>query len=204
MICWNDGWFWTTRCGGCDAQGAGLLCDACCDAAHVRPGGVAEGVATVRSVALYDGPIGLALKRAKYGRNRHLLVELAELFAHLVIDADEPRPDVIVPVPSPWTRVAWRGFSSAALLAETLARRIDRPVVHALSMPRGPRQASLRGAARARNMRRRVRPRNPVEGHIWLVDDVVTTGATAEACTRELMGLAASRVDLATLCLATV
>jgi predicted amidophosphoribosyltransferase len=142
-----------------------------------------------------------ALKLAKYGRDRQLMRELADVFALRLGPAlDEAKPDCIVPTPSPWTRRLWRGFSPAALMAEALSHRTGVPTVHALRLSPGRMLAGLGATERRRALTGRVRSKRAAPGVVLLVDDIATTGATADACCRELLGDASSEVWLATLC----
>ncbi len=112
------------------------------------------------------------------------------------------RVEALVPVPTPWTRLLWRGFSFPHLLAEALSRRVGVPVRPVLSMRRGARQATLDARERSQNLRGRVRCRVAISGAVVLVDDVMTTGATATACATELLGSGAHAVHLLTGCVA--
>ena len=109
--------------------------------------------------------------------------------------------DVLVAVPLHPRRLRERGFNQAALLALELARRTSRSVCPDALVRRldtAP-QAGLTAAARRRNVRDAfaVRRKAVVAGRtVTLVDDVVTTGATALACGRELLAAGAREVRL--------
>ncbi len=195
---------WPTACGGCDVEGRGRLCPFC--RAHLRvqwaPASV-EGARGTLAGAPYDTPIGRALQRAKYGPDRDLMSRLALAWAAEVAPwAAGDVFDAIVPAPSPWTRRLRRGFSPATVLATALSARIDVPVVHALTLRPGRANAGLGAVGRRTNLHGRVRCARPVEGRVLLVDDVVTTGATAGACIRELLGTSARSVWVSALCAA--
>jgi predicted amidophosphoribosyltransferase len=115
------------------------------------------------------------------------------------------RADLIVPVPLHRRRLLARRYNQAALLAHALGRLASRPAIpdalrrtrHTiplgnLSPPR--REAALAGAFDV-NPARQARL---VDARILLVDDVLTTGATAEACTRALLAAGAGGVDVLT------
>ena len=97
----------------------------------------------------------------------------------------------LVPVPLAPARLRERGFNQAEALARALSERGLGPLALALERRAGGgRQAALRGALRAANVRGRFRPRTgfAAEGDAAiLVDDVLTTGATAVACTEALV-----------------
>ncbi len=103
------------------------------------------------------------------------------------------RLDVVVPVPLHWWRRYRRGYNQAMLLAEPLARALGAPLARRLLARRraGRRQLGLSRRERLRSLRgcyavRRGAGRGLSGKRVLLVDDVVTTGATLEACARAL------------------
>lgn len=190
---------WPSSCAGCDRTGAGRLCGACRRAELFRPEVDVESAAGVLALAPYGGPVGRALRRAKLGADRDLLVALARLLA---ASAEGLAVDAVVPAPSSW-RSRWaRGFATGAVLAEGVARRLHRPLLHALSVRPGPRQARLDRRRRRENLVGRLRARREVQGHVLLVDDVLTTGSTATVASRELLCAGARCVSVLALCAA--
>ncbi len=126
---------------------------------------------------------------------------LARAGAELLPDAD-----LIAAVPLHWSRLFARRYNQAALLALALGRETGLPALPDLlaRRRRTPSQGRLSAAARARNVDGAftVRPRHraALSGRrILLVDDVLTTGATAEACARLLRRAGAAAVDVLTL-----
>jgi ComF family protein len=137
----------------------------------------------------------------KYARIRPLAGPLGEILARAI-----PRDqtfDAIVPVPLHWRRRWQRGFNQSALLAAAIARRYGIPVRGWLCRTRAtPTQAGLTNARRRSNVTGafRVGRRARVSGRrILLVDDVMTTGATAGACAAALKRAGAKYVALLTL-----
>lgn len=177
--------------------GAGQMCAACI--AHPPPYERARA-------ALEYGDISrdlvLALKRS--GRRDGLALFagwMAAAAPDLVADAD-----FIAPAPLHYLRQLTRGFNQSVWLAAALSRRTGVPLsVDALVRRRAtPSQAGLTPAGRRRNVEGafRARPsgRKRLKGaRVLLVDDVFTTGATAEACARALLHGGARCVDVVTL-----
>ena len=114
--------------------------------------------------------------------------------------------DIVAPVPLHWRRLFMRRYNQALLLAAKLSRDADVPLAPDLVRRRRwtGSQAGLKARERQRNVRLAfdVHPRwsARLEGRsILLVDDVLTTGATVDACVRVLQKAGAHRVDVLTL-----
>lgn len=175
----------------------GALCAGCLAS---RP---AYGAA--RAVFRYDdGSRGLILS-FKHGDR----TEAAPAFGQWLARAGEElvgRADLILPVPLHWTRLFRRRYNQSALLAQSLGRVVGVPVaVDILRRRRAtPSQGRLSRAGRRRNVQGAfaVGPAHheTIRGQrILLVDDVLTTGATVEACSGTLLRAGAATVDVLTL-----
>jgi ComF family protein len=108
-------------------------------------------------------------------------------------------PEVVVAMPMPWWRQVVRGYNQAALLAREVARHTGLPLAAPLRRRWSEPQAGRSGAQRRANVRGKFRVTKPaaVRGrHVLLVDDVLTTGATASACAGALKRAGAARVTL--------
>jgi ComF family protein len=175
------------------------VCDGCAPDTPHRLAAPA-GIGALWVLAGYDAPLGAALRRAKYRPDRVVALALARRLAEAL--APIGRPDAVVPVPTPWTRRMSRGFSLPHLLAHAVSERLGAPLVEALGVAPGRSQASLRADARRENLARRIATLSAVPGRVLLVDDVVTTGATAQACARALLAEATREVWLAAVCAA--
>ncbi|MBQ3107286.1 MAG: ComF family protein [Firmicutes bacterium] len=141
------------------------------------------------------------LYRFKYGNRAYYGDKLAEMMYDMLVMRGAGPYDLIVPVPVHKTRLAQRGYNQAALLAEGLGKRMGVPA-EPLALQRSRSTAAMKTMSRAErkeNVKNAFRPGPvPVEGkHILLVDDILTTGSTGEACSRVLLEAGASSVELA-------
>lgn len=145
----------------------------------------------------YDYPWSVLLARLKFDAALDLAAALAALLAAAVERAGDAPPDCVVPVPLARARLAERGFNQSWEIARRLGRaaRADRllrvkDTAHQLALPRAARAANLRDAfavepAAAAALR---------GADVALVDDVMTTGATADELARTLRRAGARRV----------
>ncbi|MGH7916954.1 MAG: ComF family protein [Candidatus Binataceae bacterium] len=165
---------------------------------------------TARAIARYRPNAGEDLqtvpsiiRRHKYGLDQSLARALAECLGEIVPLAGNDY-DVIIPVPLHRGRLRWRGFNQAALLGTAVARWMRRPmdVSNLVRVRATAPQTSQDHHQRRANVRRAFaikRPRRVANCRVLLVDDVMTTGATADECARTLLEAGARRVDVLTL-----
>ncbi|NIA20996.1 MAG: ComF family protein [Anaerolineaceae bacterium] len=159
-------------------------------------------------IGIYDGPLSLMVQKLKYNGARHGIALMAELLAaklHQAGQAEEA--DLVTAVPLHWWRYYRRGFNQSSLLARALGRRgLEAPQRRVLVRTRDtPPQVGLSMTARRENVRGAFRVRRPgqVKGQrILLVDDVMTTGATAGECARVLRRAGARSVTVAVVAVA--
>jgi ComF family protein len=153
----------------------------------------------------YDGLLREVILRLKNQRGEGSAELLGERWAEESAVRFASLPiDSIVPVPLHWLRRWQRGYNQSAALCRGLATRLGVPY-HTSWLRRirnTPRQTSQSPAARKVNVRGafRARPGAPLKGRsVLLVDDVMTTGATASEASRALRAGGASRVAVAVL-----
>ena len=143
-----------------------------------------NGFDAAYSFGSYEGKLRELIHLFKYGRIETLAAPLAGIA--LSAFPREERFDLIVPMPLHWTRRWRRGFNQAELLAREIGRRTGLPVKNAVRRRRAtPSQARLSNSQRRSNMAGAFQGRSSVDlrgCRVLLVDDVLTTGATASAC----------------------
>ena len=161
--------------------------------------------AYARAAARYGGLVREAIHAFKFGGRRGLARPLGDLLAGLGLRAlPGAAPDLLVPVPLHRRRERERGYNQALLVAQRLERAWGVPVAGdalarvAATAP----QADLDGVSRRRNVRNAfavLRPELIADRHVVLVDDVLTTGATAGECARTIARAGASVVGVLTI-----
>ena len=142
-----------------------------------------------RGFGVHEGALRRLIHLLKYDRMRPLAKPLAGMMAAPL--ASLPAPDLVVPVPLYRARRWRRGFNQALALSEELGRqagvRCEPRVLRRIRATQP--QAGLSYAERKQNVANAfvVRERGLVEGRtVLVIDDVMTTGATLDACARAL------------------
>ena len=186
------------QCGVCalPLPMAGLRCGQC----------AAQPPAFERVLApwAYDFPVDSLITRFKHQAKWPFGRLMGELLAQSLqhhFDEGLERPDALVPVPLALRRLRQRGFNQATLLARWLSGPLQIPCEENLlrRIQDTPAQQALDAQARRRNLRQAfaLAPGASLRNrHLALVDDVLTTGATAEALARLLTDAGAARVDV--------
>ena len=201
-------------CAGCkgDLQANKLCCSRC---ALPLPGSPARSAAPLcgqclrqapafdRVIApwLYDEMFAYLIHRWKYQGEQRLTALLAQLW--LCHDLPLGNIDLMVPVPLHWRRRWWRGFNQSQLLCRALRDACPElamlPILdRAISRKRATAaQSGMNARQRARNLKGAFTVHKPCDNlRVAVVDDVLTTGATAAALARELRSAGASHIEI--------
>jgi competence protein ComFC len=204
------------HCGGCDNPGARWCTDcqkntlqihppvcACCGQSQTTDGlclgcqAKAPSYTAMRSWAVYEGSLRNALHRLKYKGDMALGEVLARPLIRMVIELSW-LVDLVVPVPISLARRAQRGYNQAALLAWPLALSCGleygpkallktRDIRSQVGLDLAQRYENVSGAyqAQAQMVKDKV---------VLVVDDVATSGATMQACSKALLAAGSRQV----------
>jgi len=189
----------------CEGNASSQLCRAC----RLAPPSFTRAV----SYGTYDGPLRAAIHALKYDRIHPAASRLGSMLAVAIaqLAADAPGDVLVIPVPLHRAKQSQRGFNQALALAQSAidALRISHPAWHLKLAPTAlmrlrstESQAGLTPRQRRSNVRGAFKASDSfaVEGkHILLVDDILTTGATARAAAQALVKAGAASVYVATL-----
>ena len=182
------------------------LCHACRAELQPRPMGKHKLPHIARWYALweYQDKVPESIHRFKFRMRQSYAEEYAKLLADELEALEFPEPDLICWVPISKKRRRSRGYDQAQLLAKSLSEEVDIPWMRALDKTvDNPPQSTIRGDAQRRaNVLGAYRVANADEVRhkkILLIDDVLTTGATAGECARVLLTAGAKEVSLVTM-----
>ena len=167
----------------------------------------------------------------KYNRNLYTGEKLAKFAVLAFVKKFEPADfDVIIPVPLHTSRLRWREFNQAVVIAKAISREYNIPIDYDLiirsrktkpqtELTQKQREKNIRGAFKmkpgllsrilpnwsiSKKFRKEKRPTKVLQGkRFLLVDDVITTGLTTDECARVLKRHGASFVGGVTVARAT-
>jgi ComF family protein len=182
-------------CPRCGLPGAQAVCGACL----LEP----PGFDRCHAAALFGGPLADAVHALKYGGRAAVAGPLgAWLAGQVTLSAARcaaSAPTSVVAVPLARRRRIERGYDQAALLADAVSRALRLPLRRAVvrRVRETPPQVGRSRAERLRNVAGAFGAARALRGeHLVLVDDVVTTGATASACASALREAGAASITV--------
>jgi ComF family protein len=183
-----------SRCPRCGRPAPAMRCETCGDWPR-------DLVCAARFCYAYQRPLDGMIRRMKYQG----VARMADWMADEILSMarrELPGPyDAVVPVAMHRRRLRLRGFNHAQAIAQAFAARSGAPLLCALTRVHDTRQqARLSGGQRRRNLMGAFVSSDAVSGlRVLLIDDVLTTGATALACAAALKAAGARDVQLAAL-----
>ncbi len=190
-LAWGEGVSHCQRC-GLPAEGSPASCGECITLPPMWQ--------TLTAIGPYQFPFDVLIKRFKYQRQPWFATPLAKQLAENITQPAER----LIPVPMHWKRRWQRGYNQSTVLANALGKQLNIPVdSQVITRTRHtPPQQSLNKRERFRNLRNafKINQRSPLPHHVALVDDVVTTGTTANTLATLLKNTDVDRVDVYCLC----
>lgn len=212
-VCWMEFPFdegaVCVRCGDSLASPGGVQFSEFCRACRMAPPPFERAIA----FGVYQGRMRDAIHALKYGRVHPVARGLGRMLARAIarLNGEAPGEMLVVPVPLHRTKYAQRGFNQARVLAREALRCLgNRHPAWKLTLAPGTlmrlRMTSSQAGLTPRQRRLNVRGAFSVSDaaavagrHVLLVDDIMTTGATARAAAQELIRAGAESVWVATL-----
>jgi len=144
----------------------------------------------------------------KYQRNKDLGLQLGRMMGEQLLNSRRFNVDALVPLPLFASKERKRGYNQATLLCEGMAEQMKIPVLNKaiIRNEHTSTQTKKGRIERWQNMHGKFSMTNPEtirDLHLLLVDDVITTGATLEACGTELLKIENVQLSMAGLCISS-
>lgn len=152
----------------------------------------------------YTGVLRRVIRECKFHRQLGVLDRLIDWLTQAVVSRCDTRDfDIVIPVPMHWRERIWRNQNFARMIATGVAKQLGVALGHELvRVKHVPRQALLSRTMRIKNLQGAfgVRGGSTVSGaRILLIDDVTTTGTTANESAKALLHAGATKITLAVL-----
>ena len=200
-------------CDACEAgmPRLGLHCDICANPLNTlgicgRCQSKRPAFSTVQTALLYQYPVDLLLQRFKFGGQLTAGKVLAQLLArHIKEQIDNGKctlPDLLIPVPLHWKKRFARGFNQSEIITRELSQQLSvkhcrRAVKRDINTPAQHHLSRKERQRLPRNTFAAGRASKVLQGtRVALVDDVLTTGSTAQALSQTLLKAGAKSVEI--------
>ena len=172
----------------------GMTCGNCLDTAR-------RVIRDIFAPFLYTFPISRLIHDLKFHARIEIAGFLGWQMAHVAVASGLSMPQCLIPVPLHTSRVAERGYNQSMEIARAAGSVLDIPVCYDLCCRKvnTPPQSTASATARECNLKGAfavVKLSLPLPGHVTIVDDVVTTGATVNELARVLDRNGVARIDV--------
>jgi ComF family protein len=166
-----------------------LVCGRCC---QKKP-----WVDSVFTAYRFEEPLRTLMHEFKYRQGLHLSSYFSQLMLN-ALPSDLYKTDCLVPVPMHPKRIRQRGFNQSAVLTKQLSRALKLPfsLSYCRKMTNTAPQASLNATERKKNLRGVFQAKQGSYQHITLIDDLLTTGSTANELAKTLKAQGVQQVNL--------
>lgn len=170
---------------------ANLVCGQCIQKPPLFDGAVA--------VCLYQNPVDWLVKQLKFHGKLHLSVLMGHLLSEQLRQSNRSLPDGILPVPLHRRRLISRGYNQAYEIADVVSQHLKIPMFagYVRRARHTEPQSNLAEAERHQNLKGAfIHKGAELPRHVAIIDDVITTGATAKALTQVLKAAGVHRVEI--------
>lgn len=185
--------FQTLSCSRC-GQMLGAECDFCGHCIQTPP-----SFDRCFCTFAYEDPIAEIVQQFKYAEKPKLAVPLANLLAQEILDNEIALPDLLIPVPMHLSKLRSRGYNQSLLLTRQLSLLLSIPYRTDIivKVKRTPAQATMSLKQRKRNLRGSFAAERTIDlKKVAIVDDVFTTGSTAEEIAKILKRIGVDYVQI--------
>jgi ComF family protein len=158
-----------------------------------------EGINSIWTPFRYAYPLDRLITAAKFHGDMTAMSALSYLMAMAAKESEIVTSSELIPVPLHWLRLVRRGFNQAGLLAEAVGTELGVRIAHDTGTRhrRTTAQATLGAAGRRSNLGAAFRAAaQKIAAEVSIIDDVVTTGATAQAFAAALRDTGYTRINL--------
>jgi ComF family protein len=143
----------------------------------------------------------------KYKNNKEIGTFLGKIYGHELKNSPNADVDIIVPVPLHKSKFRKRGYNQSEYIARGISEVLKLPVItnaieRKIASESQTRKSRFERWENVRNIFQVIEPESFSDKHILLVDDVVTTGATLEACAMAILEVPGTKISVATLAFA--
>lgn len=152
----------------------------------------------VLNYGIYSDALAEAINLMKFSGLRRLANPMGKLFLNL----EMPECDGIIPVPLSKSALRERGFNQSLLMAKVISEKLKTPLYMDMLLKRKDTlpQVGLSAKERMKNLKGAFKTNGKISSlRLLLLDDVMTTGATARECSKTLMSAGAKEVIVITL-----
>ncbi|MFL2563174.1 MAG: ComF family protein [Arenicellales bacterium] len=193
QICWYALPFTLGSC--CSHCGRVLVQPGICGQCQQRPPSFDDIAAPLS----YKNPVDKMLCALKYRQQISFARTAAGVIADNALARGQKRPDLLCAVPMTRRALRRRGLNQSAFIARLVSRKLGIPVNISLlkKLRDTDRQSTLSARKRRKNLIKVFSCKQRLDGrHIVLIDDILTTGATANEVSKTLTNAGAARVDI--------
>lgn len=137
---------------------------------------------------LYEEPLKTLLKEFKFKQQLFLSKFLAQLIIKSIKAEPESLPECLIPIPLDNNRLKQRGFNQALEIAKIISKQLSIPIDYksCIRIKNTLPQASLSASLRKSNIKNAFKCQKLNYTHIAIVDDIMTTGETANELAKKL------------------